>query len=40
MRMGEDGYGSVWMGANERMGNGGSKNKAKRAPNGRVGDVL
>ena len=36
-RMGADGYRSVRMGEDERMCNEGSKNKTKRAPNGRTG---
>ena len=40
VRMGADGCISVPMGADECMGKEGSKNKAKRAPNGRAGDVL
>ena len=39
-RMGADGYRSVRMGADGRMGKEGSKNKAKRSINGRAGDVL
>jgi hypothetical protein len=39
-RMGADGYTLMQMGANGRMRNGGSKNKAKGAINGQKQDIF
>ena len=40
VRMGPDGCRSIRMGVHWCIGKEGSKNKAKRAPNGRAGDIL
>ena len=40
VQMRAGGYYAVCMGANRRIGKGESKNRTKRAPNGRAGDIL